>query len=103
MPGALGEPVPRLMALDRLTGSLNLVAVLGRTEGVLVSEVAFDDREVGVGALFCCLAGEHHDGHDFAERAFRSGAVAFCCEHSLRGVGDAAQLIVPPGSARAAM
>jgi len=103
MPGALGEPVGRTMTLDRLTGSLNLVAVLGRTEGVVVSDIVFDDREVRPGALFCCLPGEHHDGHEFAGRAYGRGAVAFCCEHSLRGVGAAAQLVVAPGTARAAM
>ena len=57
-----------------------------------------------VGDLFCCLPGEHRDGHDFAAEARRLGAVAFLCE---RPLGDAAagavELVVGRGRARSAM
>ncbi|MHB8243897.1 MAG: UDP-N-acetylmuramoyl-L-alanyl-D-glutamate--2,6-diaminopimelate ligase [Acidimicrobiales bacterium] len=56
------------------------------------------------GELFCCLAGEHHDGHERAADARARGAAAFICERDLGdAAGTAAQLIVQPGRAREAM
>ncbi|MEV3853126.1 UDP-N-acetylmuramoyl-tripeptide--D-alanyl-D-alanine ligase [Streptomyces sp. NPDC050095] len=44
---------------------------------LLVSAPAvFDSRQAGPGALFIALAGEHADGHDFAQAAIGQGAVA---------------------------
>lgn len=56
-------------------------AVGGRLADVLdpavqVTEPAvFDSREAGPGSLFVALAGEHADGHAFAESAHNKGAV----------------------------
>ena len=52
-----------------------------------------DSREVGPGSLFVAIAGEHADGHDFAEAAVRGGAAALIVERPLPGVA-AAQLVV---------
>ncbi len=81
-----------------------------------IAAVQFDHREIrqmrragsavapAVGDLFCCLPGEHHDGHAFAAMAREAGAVAFLCERDLgEATGGATQLIVEPGAARAAM
>jgi UDP-N-acetylmuramoyl-L-alanyl-D-glutamate--2,6-diaminopimelate ligase len=77
---------------------------LGGRRGMVLSGVVFDDREVIPGSLFCCLPGSRRDGHDFAGLAAAAGAVAFICEHTLGvEVGDALQLVVPPGTARIAM
>ncbi|MFI1967732.1 UDP-N-acetylmuramoyl-tripeptide--D-alanyl-D-alanine ligase [Streptomyces cinnamoneus] len=38
--------------------------------------VVIDSREVRPGSLFAAFAGEHVDGHDFAERAVAAGAAA---------------------------
>ncbi|MEV7564205.1 UDP-N-acetylmuramoyl-tripeptide--D-alanyl-D-alanine ligase [Streptomyces tanashiensis] len=38
--------------------------------------VVIDSREVRAGSLFAAFAGEHVDGHDYAERAVAAGAVA---------------------------
>ncbi|MCB5169653.1 UDP-N-acetylmuramoyl-tripeptide--D-alanyl-D-alanine ligase [Streptomyces bambusae] len=38
--------------------------------------VVYDSREVEQGSLFAAFAGEHVDGHDFAERAVAAGATA---------------------------
>jgi UDP-N-acetylmuramoyl-tripeptide--D-alanyl-D-alanine ligase len=43
---------------------------------VQVRSVEFDTRRLQPGALFVALAGEHVDGHDFADRAQAAGAVA---------------------------
>jgi UDP-N-acetylmuramoyl-L-alanyl-D-glutamate--2,6-diaminopimelate ligase len=87
--------------------------VRGDPAGMLVREVLFDHRRVSsantsatqtTGDLFCCLPGEHRDGHDFAAAARQRGAIAFICEHPLGdAAGGAVQLVVGPGQARAAM
>ncbi|MEU3501046.1 UDP-N-acetylmuramoyl-tripeptide--D-alanyl-D-alanine ligase [Streptomyces hundungensis] len=38
--------------------------------------VVIDSRQVAAGSLFVAFAGEHVDGHDYAQRAFEAGAVA---------------------------
>ncbi|MBK9181217.1 MAG: UDP-N-acetylmuramoyl-L-alanyl-D-glutamate--2,6-diaminopimelate ligase [Acidimicrobiales bacterium] len=63
-----------------------LAGVDARVEGdadVDVAGVTHDSRAVGPGDLFCCLPGEHHDGHDFAPAALERGAVALLCERHL--------------------
>ncbi|MFZ9630324.1 MAG: Mur ligase family protein, partial [Ilumatobacteraceae bacterium] len=43
---------------------------------VAVSGVTADSRRVAQGALFCCITGGSHDGHDYAAAAVAAGAVA---------------------------
>ena len=92
------------VAIEKIVERMQPLAVVGQTNGVGVTQVAFDHRSVVRGALFCCLVGEHADGHEFAPKAYRRGAVAFICEHTLGAeVGASAQLVVAPGMARQAM
>lgn len=92
------------VSLDAIIERVRPLAVLGETSGVEITDVVFDHRRVTPGALFCCLPGEHRDGHDFASQARMEGAVAFICEHSMGPlVQSGVQLIVTPGSARQAM
>lgn len=66
------------MSLTRLlTSTPNVVpiAVTGDSE-VGITGIAYDSNGVTSGSLFCCLQGEHFDGHDFADEAVRGGAVA---------------------------
>jgi UDP-N-acetylmuramoyl-L-alanyl-D-glutamate--2,6-diaminopimelate ligase len=93
----------RRARVDALIDAVAPIAVLGRPDGLEITGVVFDDREVTYGSLFCCLTGSSFDGHTFAGRARSQGALAFICEHSLNDVGNAVQLVVPPGTARAAM
>ena len=89
--------------LERIAVRVGPLAVLGDPGSVRVHSVATDHREVRPGALFCCFPGVRHDGHDFAEKARASGAVAFVCERSLGpAAGGAVQLVVGPGAARPA-
>ncbi len=60
---------------------------------VEITDVVFDSRRVPRGALFCCVPGEHHDGHDFARVAVDAGAAALLCERRLDVA--ATQLVVP--------
>ena len=48
-----------------------------------VAAVCEDSREVGAGALFCCVRGQSHDGHDFGAAAAAAGAVALVVERPL--------------------
>ncbi|MFF1341361.1 UDP-N-acetylmuramoyl-tripeptide--D-alanyl-D-alanine ligase [Streptomyces sp. NPDC058290] len=42
----------------------------------ITGPVVIDSRQVETGSLFAAFAGEHVDGHDYAERAVASGAAA---------------------------
>ncbi len=50
---------------------------------VEVTAVDFDSRQVAPGSLFCCVRGEHLDGHDHAAEAVANGAVALIVERRL--------------------
>ena len=50
---------------------------------VEVSDVTIDSRAVRAGSLFCCVRGEHRDGHDYAADAVRRGATALLVDRVL--------------------
>jgi UDP-N-acetylmuramoyl-L-alanyl-D-glutamate--2,6-diaminopimelate ligase len=88
----------RSVPLSELTRSVP--AAEGRGDPrVLVTDVAYRASEVGPGALFLCVPGEHVDGHDFAPQALARGASALVVERWLDVV--ATQVLVP--SVRLAM
>ena len=47
------------------------------SENAVISGVQRDSRHIQPGDLFLCIKGAKVDGHDFADRAYQSGAV--CC------------------------
>jgi UDP-N-acetylmuramoyl-L-alanyl-D-glutamate--2,6-diaminopimelate ligase len=73
------RPIAEVLAAVRGGPSL---AVVGDSNAV-VSEITLDSREVVDGAVFCCVPGDHRDGHDFAVDAVRAGAAALMVERSL--------------------
>jgi len=61
-------------------------------DDVDIAQIAYDSREVKPGALFFCISGLAHDGHDFVGSAMAAGAVAAVVE---RRVGvDVPQVVV---------
>jgi UDP-N-acetylmuramoyl-L-alanyl-D-glutamate--2,6-diaminopimelate ligase len=50
---------------------------------VEVTSVDLDSRSVRPGSLFCCIRGEHTDGHEHARAAVDRGAVAVLADHRL--------------------
>jgi UDP-N-acetylmuramoyl-L-alanyl-D-glutamate--2,6-diaminopimelate ligase len=52
-------------------------------DDALVTSITHDSRLVGRGSLFCCVRGEHADGHTFAAGAVAAGAAALVVEHEL--------------------
>lgn len=85
--------------LGELAALVGAVIEGGAAAGIEVRDVVFDSRRAEPGSLFCCVPGEHHDGHDHAADAVASGAVALLCERPL-AVG-VPELVVP--DVRAAM
>jgi UDP-N-acetylmuramoyl-L-alanyl-D-glutamate--2,6-diaminopimelate ligase len=86
------------MNLERVIEALAPTDVLQRAP-VEISDLAYDTRAVGRGALFFCVRGERHDGHAFARDAVERGAVALVVERPLEL--DVPQLLV--ADARRAM
>jgi len=88
------------MVADLLDG-LPVTGILGNPAATPVTSVVFDSRQVVQGALFCCVPGEHTDGHLHAAEAVERGATSLLCEHRV----DVAvtQIQVAAGGVRPAM
>ena len=56
---------------------------IGELGSAVVNGVAFDSRRVASGDLFCCVPGDHVDGHDFAQASVAAGAAALLVDHEL--------------------
>ena len=66
-----------------------------RAEGLEITGIAFDSRQVLPGYLFVCIPGFQVDGHDFAHRAVANGAVALVVERHVEKVpSDVVQIQV---------
>lgn len=62
---------------------------------VEVTSIVIDDRDAVPGALFACVRGAGHDGHDHARAAVGRGAVAMLTERAIVGLpADFPQIIV---------
>jgi UDP-N-acetylmuramoyl-L-alanyl-D-glutamate--2,6-diaminopimelate ligase len=68
--------------LDELAASVDVVAVRGDA-ATDVTSMTLDSRAVRAGALFCCVPGDHVDGHAFAAAAVEAGAAALLTERAL--------------------
>jgi UDP-N-acetylmuramoyl-L-alanyl-D-glutamate--2,6-diaminopimelate ligase len=51
--------------------------------GIDVVSITIDDRDVMPGAMFACVRGDRHDGHDHAAAAVASGAVVVLAERPI--------------------
>lgn len=60
---------------------------------IIISGVKTDSRTVGKGDLFVCIDGDNFDGHEFAEGAVKSGAVAVIASRMLGDVGVPAIMV----------
>ena len=91
------------MRLDRLLGAVDVLETRGDPTTADVGAVIHDSRHARPGALYCCLPGRHHDGHDFAAAAVAGGAVAVLCERFVDLDAGVVQARVAPATARPAM
>jgi UDP-N-acetylmuramoyl-tripeptide--D-alanyl-D-alanine ligase len=60
----------------------------------VITEAAVDSRQVIPGGLFVALPGEHADGHDYIEDAFRHGASFALIQHEVPGNHQTIRLAV---------
>jgi UDP-N-acetylmuramoyl-L-alanyl-D-glutamate--2,6-diaminopimelate ligase len=87
--------------MTTLIHDIDVLDVRGDPGSSDVSAVAFDSRRVTPGSLFCCVPGEHTDGHRHAGHAVAAGATSLLCERFLDL--DVTQVRVAPGGVRPAM
>jgi UDP-N-acetylmuramoyl-L-alanyl-D-glutamate--2,6-diaminopimelate ligase len=87
------------MRLDQLVAGIPGVQRIVGDGAVEVTDLLFDSRQAGPGALFFCVPGARADGHDFALDVVEAGAAALVVEREL--AVSAPQLVVE--DARAAM
>jgi len=70
------------MKLSELIIDINIVEKYN-FEDVEITGLNYNSKTTQKGDIFICLRGEHVDGHNFAESAVKSGAVAIMCETKL--------------------
>ena len=70
--------------------------IVGSADDVEVTGIELDSREARPGDLFCCVRGEHVDGHQFAATAVARGAAALLVDRRLdtTAVGVVPQVVV---------
>jgi UDP-N-acetylmuramoyl-tripeptide--D-alanyl-D-alanine ligase len=74
----------------RLRSMLTLADLLEALTGVrptqadqIITEATVDSRQAIPGSLFVAMRGEHHDGHDFVQAAFKRGSTLALVERDL--------------------
>lgn len=60
---------------------------------VVVTGITQDSREVVSGDVYCCIRGEHFDGHAYAHVAVTSGAVAIIADRDISGLPSGVAMI----------
>ncbi|WMJ84993.1 UDP-N-acetylmuramoyl-L-alanyl-D-glutamate--2,6-diaminopimelate ligase [Oscillospiraceae bacterium LTW-04] len=77
----------------RLSQLFNDVKIGASLPDIDVGHVCADTRQVAPGAVFFCLNGFMHDGHDYAKKALELGAAMVVAERDL-GLGEQ-QILTP--------
>ena len=75
------------LTLGEIAAATGGALLPGTDAGALVTSVVTDSREVGPGALFVAIAGDHHDGHDHAAAAAAAGAVGVLASREVDAPG----------------
>lgn len=71
------------MQLTELLSCLSFYKTSMTIEDIKIHSIQMDDRKVGNGDLFVCIKGFTVDGHDYAEKAVKNGAIAIVAEKEL--------------------
>lgn len=87
--------------MDRLLEGVDVVESRGDLSDAEVTSVELDSNQVTPGALFFCVPGQHHDGHDFAGAVVKRGAAGLVVERLLDV--PVPQAVVRSGTMRQAM
>ena len=89
----MSPPPPAPMSVRRLAAEVGGRVVGVSDETAQVRGISHDSRLVEAGALFCCVVGQHDDGHRYAHEAVRAGAAAVLVERHVEL--DVPQIVVP--------
>lgn len=73
------------MKLDELIEYLKYKDLIN-FKNVEISGISYNSNTTKKGDIFVCLIGEHTDGHEYAQKAIDSGAVALLVEKKVEGV-----------------
>ena len=84
------------MRLSDLLIGLNytLVNTDKTPDDIIILNVSYNSSKCNSSSLFICIKGATVDGHDYAEDAYKNGAIAFVCEHKLNLPAECFQIIV---------
>ncbi len=96
---SLGELIAGATAV-RVLDVVDSAGQRATSDDLDISDITLDSRLAGPGVVFCCLRGEHHDGHEFAASAIAAGTAAILVDHVLP-IAGAVQIVV--GDTRLAM
>ena len=88
------------MELKDLIRAISPIEVKGE-EGLRITLIQSDSRQMKEGALFVAVRGTAVDGHKFIESAIANGAVAVVCEEIPAGLEEKATFVVVKDSAQA--
>ena len=88
------------MELKDLIRAISPIEVKGE-EGLRITLIQSDSRQMKEGALFVAVRGTAVDGHKFIESAIANGAVAVVCEEIPTGLEEKASFVVVKDSAQA--
>ena len=86
-------PSPAPVSVQRLAAQIGGRVVAEPGDTTVVRGISHDSRLVGRGALFCCVVGQHADGHRYADEAITAGAAAVLTERELQL--EVPQIVVP--------
>lgn len=73
------------MKLDELIEYLKYKDLIN-FKNVEISGISYNSNTTKKGDIFVCLVGEHTDGHEFAQKAIDSGAVALLVERPVKNI-----------------
>ena len=73
------------MELNKLLNGVSY-RVLQGNPNIEVKKIEYDSRKVTAGDVFVCITGFQRDGHTFAAKAVKSGAIALICEYVPEGI-----------------
>lgn len=76
----------RQINLTEMLDGLQIIATSGELDGVVVSGIVLDSRQVQPGDLFVALEGGSSDGHRFIPDALQRGAIAVVGTRPLEGL-----------------
>ncbi len=85
--------------LEKVTGG----KILSLTNDLPVTTLVTDSRKavISEGAVFFAVGGQHHDGHDFADRLLKQGVRQFVVERPLERLAGKANVLLVRSSIRA--